>query len=170
MTVFRHAVALSSLVLPLLFMTGPTAEAVPPVPAVCSLSVVVEFSPGMTMNPAVIRSSSGGETGRLDCSGEMRGASVSGSGTFGVEVVDRGLLGGATCGQESGSGTVSMTIPTAAGEVKLTEPASVERVGASGTIRTPSFLGTFQGVPLVGDCVTAPVTKVLILAAGVLVS
>ena len=134
----------------------------------CNVALKVRFSPGFTFTPARIGFSSGGQRGAINCPAAVTGPTVTGPGTIGAEGTLRGLGGGATCMQEAGAGVVSIAIPTSEGIFKLKERVDIRRAGETGVARSRSFFWTYAVRVLEGDCVTRPVTEVLLVGPALL--
>ncbi|MDQ3678858.1 MAG: hypothetical protein M3401_19015 [Actinomycetota bacterium] len=112
---------------------------------------------------------SGGQTGRVICVGEIGGARVTGAGTGGIMYA----YSSGTCAAHVGLGTATWTIPTEAGPKQLTGTLSVRRIalGVLAEVRFPDALADLAGavVPVAGDCVITPLSKVHVTVAGPLV-
>jgi hypothetical protein len=152
----------------------------------CRFSSEFTIYPGLSATPNSGAFSSVPATGRLECDGPVRGARPTGSGSFaatgryGTADPDSCLSGG------EGAALQSFVLPTAEGELAFTNavtftlqllpgPEGEERAplrrwlsGAiiSGTFEGEAASGTFDVTALEGDCVTAPVTRVLFTARG----
>ena len=75
--------------------------------------------------------------------------------------------GSGTCLHHMGTGTVDYQFPTTSADIHLVEPGTYTLAGA-GEFVTPSLRGAFQVAPVVGDCVTKPVTSAVFLAEAML--
>jgi len=146
----------------------PPALAPAPVAAAQSTATCVhrwtdDVTPGVgpTMQRATF--SSHGETGAIECQGEIMGRRVTGPGTFGEEGVVEG-----TCGSGTGSATFSFTVVTSGGPLHLRMPVSFTYGPLTGVTTSESFPGVFVVVPMMGDCLTAPVTRIAVTRAGML--
>jgi hypothetical protein len=135
--------------------------------ATCSGTWHVSFSsPGVGITPQRVTFASHGAT--LICVGTVAGSPVTGPGTFGEE----GVLGG-TCLMGTGSGTLSVTIPTSAGLAKMRNVAFRLSTGPGfGFKYSDLFIGPliFVYLPTQGNCVTAGVTEIAAVAQFVLKS
>ena len=133
--------------------------------ATCTIIFPNRLSPGFSLTPSTGTYGSGGETGTISCLGSLDGHRVTGRGTFGFEGVYTG-----DCFGNTGSGTYSFTVPTEAGSKHFTGSYSERRTGFNGSIQASQPGGHFQGAFLVlpqkGDCLTSPVTEVVINMAG----
>jgi hypothetical protein len=139
------------LVLGLPLADNPRALADQP-PAVCSYTVENgTVSPGLSMTPASGRWQV--RPGPIDCVGSVDGKRITGRGV----IVGSGPLEG-TCALGSGSGTQFITIPTAGGEVHITQPTTFQWAGAGGPFQGPRMSGSFVFWATKGDCVNQPVT------------
>ncbi|MDQ4142656.1 MAG: hypothetical protein M3198_02760 [Actinomycetota bacterium] len=157
----------------LVTLVGGAVPFAPPAGArgrLCTVALPLRFSPGFTMTPSRISFSSGGQRGAIKCPAGIAGAAVTGPGTIGAKGTLRGLLGGANCIQEAGAGTVSIAIPTARGMLKLRERVEIRRVGETGIARSSSLAWTYAVRVLEGDCITRPVTAVLLVGPAVLLA
>jgi hypothetical protein len=141
------------------FAAGPSG----PVAARCAFSYSPAISPGVGLLTDSGTVSSGGETGTVDCSGDLDGREITGTGTWGFE----GRLSEANCVEGGkGSGRILMTVPTAAGLTHFEEfiTFAFGPVGAYpplvGDWVGDRTSGVFVVAPAEGDCVTAKVTRV----------
>jgi hypothetical protein len=139
--------------------------------AVCTFVANDQISPGLSLTPSTGGTvTTNGETGRIDCVGSVEGKQVTGPGTWGVNhSYGPGPLGNPTCLQSSGSGTYFYTVPTLQGSVHVVGIFTYTALGPGGTFSgkasTTSMSGTFQFVPTAGNCLTDPVTAILIAGA-----
>jgi len=133
--------------------------------ASCTFTFPNRLSPGFTLTSSTGTYGSGGETGTITCLGSLDGHRVAGPGTFGFEGVYTG-----DCFGNIGSGTYFFTVPTDVGSKHFTGSYTERRIGFNGPIQASQPGGRFQGVFLVlpqkGDCLTSPVTEVVINMAG----
>lgn len=135
----------------------------------CLADFVLTFSPGLSMTPSSGTYTSNGDTGTMTCEGSVAGRTFTGEGTRG-EAGRYGIGKPNTCADLDGIGkhTWSSTMPTDRGPLKLGGPVDVAYgffqgggiVG--GTIEGKSMYGEFTVIPLHGDCVTTPLTKVFV--------
>jgi hypothetical protein len=132
----------------------------------CLAEFDLTLSPGFSMTPSTGTFTSNGETGTITCDGPVNGKPVTGTGTRG-EVGRYGLDGPNSCSKPDGTGdeTFSLTVPTASGPQHVSDFATLT-YGAfqgggvlGGTLKSNRMYGTFNVTPMVGDCVTAPITK-----------
>lgn len=135
---------------------------------VCRFVAEFTLSPGLAMDPTSGTFTSGGETGRIACRG---GGAGRGEHPFGAD----GRYGTSdpdTCAAGEGAGVQSFTMPGAEGPEAVKNPIRFVFEAASdggpmaGRFEGERFSGTFRIVPLRGDCVTGPVTKVLLRGSG----
>lgn len=148
----------------------------------CRFASEFTIWPGLSVAPSSGSFASVSGTGTLECDGSVAGHHPTGRGTFGA-VGRYGTEGPDSC-LSGGEGTAvqSFTLPTAGGEVAITNPVTFtwrplprpvewERWSSgaliSGEFKGESASGTFEVAALEGDCVTAPVTRVLFTARGV---
>lgn len=140
----------------------------------CSAVFDISVSPGLSEDPSSGTFTSGGETGSMECRGEVNGKQAIGPGTWGVE----GAYGTAdpddcTSGGE-GEAEQSFTVPTTKGNEHITNMATftygaLEASGlVSGEFESPRFSGTFEVIPTEGDCVTEPITRAHVELRGML--
>ena len=145
----KVVLALMALSLPL---TGRALAVAEPATAVCTFTFDNgSLSPGLSPTPAPGYWRAG--PGPIDCTGSLNGRQVTGTGI----IVESGSLEG-NCAGGSGSGTQSITIPTAGGDVHFTQPISFRWMGAGGPFEGPRLSGTFEFRPTHGDCVREPLT------------
>ena len=134
-------------------------------PAECTFDYNPELTPGLTMTPASGSVTSHGETGTVECTGEVNGRQVTGPGTFGFE----GTFGtkekvSCTSGG-AGEGSVRLTVPTAAGPQHVKDSVAYAFGPAAGDLplvggwHGTRTTGRFVVLPTKGDCVTAPVQQ-----------
>jgi hypothetical protein len=126
--------------------------------AFCFHSWTDTVTPGVSVIPEKSTFTSNGEIWTLTCGGFVRGARVTGPGTFG----EHGTLEG-TCGQGSGQVHFSFTIPTTDGDQKFAFSFPFYWGPGGGTGNTQTFPGVFMFYPKVGDCFSQKVTEVNIM-------
>lgn len=133
--------------------------------ATCTFIFPNRLTPGFTLTFSTGTYGSGGETGTITCLGTLDGYRVTGPGTFGFEGVYTG-----NCFGNTGSGTYSFTVPTEVGAKHFTGTYTERRTGFNGPIQASQPGGRFEGFffvsPQKGDCLTAPVTEVVVDMAG----
>lgn len=134
-------------------------------PARCQFEYFPELEPGASLAPGSGKVTSHGTTGIARCTGSIDAKAITGEGKFGFEGM-YGTTKKVTC-QDGGDGTghLLLELPTEEGPVRLKDP--VEFVfGPSGGY--PTAVGDWTGersdgyyavLPVEGDCVTGPVTK-----------
>ncbi len=143
-----------------------TAHAASPSAAACVFEFPMTVTPGVAMDPANFTYTTGGETGTIVCVGTVHGQPVTGPGTIG----DQGM-GNGSCSGGAVTGTYTMTIPTDAGPKQLQVPyENLNYVGPHGARTTPEFAGNFAFLPTRGDCVTTPITEVVLAESAVLMT
>ncbi len=131
------------------------------------------ISPGLSMAATTGESTSGGETGTIDCDGWVAGRRPTGPGTFGL-AGRYGTRSADTCVSDGeGDGLQSFTIPTEQGPLHLESrftflyrAAESGGRGIAGKFEGKSLSGTFEIIPLDGDCGTTPVTRILFRGEG----
>jgi len=133
--------------------------------AVCSLRIPANLTPGFSRTSSTGTYGTGGETGTITCSGTVDGHRVTGPGSFGFKGTYTG-----ECFGNVGSGTYFFTVPTDVGQMHFTGTYTETRIGLTGPVEASQpgarFSGPLVVAPTKGDCVTAPVTEVLINIAG----
>lgn len=131
----------------------------------CEFSAEFTLAPGLSLQPGSGTFTSEGETGRMTCGG-VAGA-FGADGRYGTRDPD-------TCTGGEGDGVQSFWAPAPDRPAHVTNPirfvyGAVSEDGVmAGRFEGDRFSGTFRIVPLAGDCVTAPVTRVLLRGRGVL--
>jgi len=141
----------------------------------CAFEVDVTLSPGLSRQPSSGTFESKGESGKLDCQGNVGGQPASGRGTFGTEG-RYGLDGdGDDCRSKAGQGdgTAHFTVPTDGGGTQhiddpFTMTYRVDGRSVVGEITGQRFSGTFDVIQADGDCLWRPVTKIRIKGKGTL--
>jgi hypothetical protein len=125
---------------------------------VCTISVPVHFSPGLTMTPGSGVKGSGGETGTILCKGSIDGHNVTGQGGFGFD----GTYTDSSCTSGKGDLTFYGTVPTTDGPVHFKGAVTQSWVGLAfkmqGTLSGTPMKATAVAFPTHGDCLTTPVT------------
>jgi hypothetical protein len=144
----------------------------------CTFANDVDLSPGFSLQPG---SGTFTEKGApIECTGPVNGEQPTGIGTedqdgrYGVQHPNS--CASAITGDGEGDGVFNITIPTTGGDQRLTTHFTftfgrkVPTHGglAAGEFKGDHFSGTFEFKPIEGDCVTKPVTKVHVMAKGVL--
>jgi len=161
----RPVALLVGLLMPLIgFIPAADAAGV----AACAISGTINFAPSSTtaatqglwsIGPAVI-----------NCQGLLKGVSrITGPGSFRGSGSYKALpVGGGTCLQQVGTGTVEYLIPTSDNDVHISERHDFILAGG-GEFTTPSLRGAFQATPPYdGDCVTKPVTRATFVAQALM--
>jgi hypothetical protein len=138
----------------------------------CTFEVDVTLSPGLSRQPSSGTFDSKGESGRLDCQGQLGGKPVSGRGTFGAE----GRYGtdgdGDDCRSKEGKGegTGHFTVPVEGGTEHVDDPFKmtyrVDGRSVVGEITGQRFTGTFDVTKADGDCLWNPVRKIRLVGRG----
>lgn len=160
---------------------GVTAAPAPPSgrPTECRFEAEFTIAPGLGLVPSSGTFTSGGERGRLACDGPVAGRAPAGAGTFGAGG-RYGVDGPDGCLTGDGHVLQSFTLPTAEGPYHFTNDARFtwrpepRRSGnpaapfalATGRFDGPRMSGTLEIVPVEGDCVSAPATRVLVRLRG----
>ena len=145
------------------------ASAAPATSATCTGLMTVSLSPGFTPAAGVGTATSGGQTGEMLCLGTLDGHQITGTGTFGVK---EKYTSGAACLTDTSKGQVFATFPTTGGPISITGTLQARRVGLveSIGIQFPGsqFTGVAIDVPTEGNCLTDPLTRVLVSVTGTL--
>lgn len=140
----------------------------------CSVKNPVTLTPGVSLQGSTGTFESK-TIGTVTCDGPVNGVKPTGPGTF----LDKGNYGTQDpddcLGGGEGTGSYTMVFPTARGKKTVVLAFTLE-FGAPSTqggligihTKGDGFVGEFGGTPTAGDCVTAPVTKVLALGTIVL--
>ncbi|MGQ0464902.1 MAG: hypothetical protein ACT4QG_06240 [Sporichthyaceae bacterium] len=160
-----RGLAVTGLALAVCFPSSASAAAVDASgPAVCNAQVTVALKPGVSTNSGSFDYASNGQNGTITCQGEVNGSPVTGPGT----VEDRGKGSGSCMGGKV-EGVNIVTIPTAKGPQTFTIPVRADFNGPLG-IRNPApdYPGGFLFAPTKGDCVTGPITEVIVQIPGIL--
>ncbi len=138
----------------------------------CAFEVDVSLSPGLSREPSTGTFESNGESGKLDCQGNVGGQPATGRGTFGVEG-RYGIDGdGDDCRskQGQGDGTAHFTVPVEGGSQHVDDPFTmtyqVDGRRVVGEITGRRFSGTFDVTQAQGDCLWKPVTRIRIKGKG----
>jgi len=167
-----RGIALVVAVLGIQATTGAGAEQ-PGTP--CAFEVDISLSPGLSRQPSSGTFDSKGESGKLDCQGNVDGQPAAGRGTFGTEG-RYGLDGdGDDCRSKEGrgDGTAHLTVPTEGGgtdhvDDPFTMTYRVDGRSVVGEITGQRFSGTFDVTQADGDCLWRPVTRIRIKGKGYL--
>src|SRR5579884_2363365 len=138
----------------------------------CAFDVDVALSPGLSRSPSHGRFDSGGESGTIDCQGDVGGQPATGRGTFGAEG-RYGVAGsGDSCQSKEGrgDGTVHLTVPVEGGTRHVDDPFTltyrVDGRSVVGEITGQRFSATFDVTKANGDCLWRPVTRIHIRGRG----
>ena len=158
-----------SFVIALALVSGPgisTATAAGGGGTHCTWQFDVVAAPGLSTNPSSGTVTTNGETGTSSCDGPVNGNNPTGAGRSGYDG-RYGTKNPDTCqsGGE-GAGTFTITIPTSAGDQRISDADNTYTYGAfkagapfSGEFKGSRMSGTFDVQPLDGDCASKPVTK-----------
>jgi len=138
----------------------------------CTFEVEVTMSPGLSDHRSSGTFDSKGETGKIDCQGDVGGQRATGPGSFGTE----GRYGtdgdGDDCQSKrgQGDGTAHLTIPVEGGSRHVDDPFDltyrVDGRSVVGEITGRRFTATFDVTKADGDCLWRPVTKIRIKGKG----
>jgi hypothetical protein len=144
----------------------------------CTFAYVITLSPGLSTEGSSGTVTTNGPTGKLDCDGPVNGRKPNGEGTIGIsgnygttdsDSCTSGLVGGG-----EGAGSTTLAVPTRGGEQVVTDGYALtygqtsSKGVVSGAFEGERYSGTFDLHPLEGDCVTRPITKVLVTGEGFL--
>jgi hypothetical protein len=138
----------------------------------CAFEVDVSLSPGLSREPSSGSFESQGESGVVDCQGNVSGQPATGPGSFGAE----GRYGTDSDGDDcrsregQGDGTAHFTVPVEGGSHHVDDPFTmtyrVEGRTVVGEITGRRFTGTFGITQADGDCLRRPVTRIRIKGTG----
>jgi hypothetical protein len=147
--------------------------ATPSVPSgqalLCTADWVVRLDQPISMTESFGQFTSGGETGVINCHGNLGGQPVTGPGTYGESgAFGPGRVGGADCTNGGGAGDYTATIPTAAGPQHVSGMVSFNWTGPIGVVFDGQFPSAFRLSPGAGDCFNQPARELHFQAAGVL--
>lgn len=159
----------TSLIIALALMSGPgvaTATATSGSGTHCTWQFDVVAAPGLSTNPSSGTVTTNGDTGTATCDGPVNGNKPTGPGTSGYDG-HYGTKDPDTCqGGGEGAGTFTITIPTSAGDQRISDTDNTYTYGGfkggspfSGAFKGSHMSGTFEVQPLDGDCASKPVTK-----------
>lgn len=142
------------------------AQAADAAPTVCVASFTATIIPGFTMTPSAGKLTSQGQTGSVDCFGQIAGHRITGPGTLGfTERHSRG-----SCRGHTGTGRVHLVIPTTAGDKDLVGTLAVRRTALTVRVRVrfPGIRYSGSGVifPRMGDCATTPLEQIKVTLTG----
>lgn len=138
----------------------------------CTFEVDVTLSPGLSSRPSSGSFDSNGESGKLDCRGNVGGKPATGRGTFGAD----GRYGTGGDGDHCytkegrGEGTARFTVPVEGGSEHVEDPFTltyrVDGRSVVGDITGRRFTGTFDVTKADGDCLRNPVRKIRLKGRG----
>ena len=138
----------------------------------CAFEVDVSLSPGLSRDPSSGTFDSQGESGKLDCQGNVGGQPATGQGTFGADG-RYGIDGdGDDCRSKEGQGdgTAHFTVPVEGGTQHVDDPFTMtyrlDGRSVVGEITGQRFSATFDVTQADGDCLWRPVTKIRIKGKG----
>ncbi len=132
--------------------------ALPPVDAAaatqgyCHIDIVLESPEGLGIEPGSATYTS---SGSADCFGTPGGVQATGPGTY----TSFGTFEGG-CAGASGTFDYRITLPTTQGQAVLEDAGEF----TSPYFTSPTGFGAFEFTPIEGDCVTAPLTKMRVIA------
>jgi hypothetical protein len=139
----------------------------------CAFEADVSLSPGLSRSPSSGTFTTKGESGSLDCQGDVGGGQpATGRGTFGAD--GRYGTGGSgdSCDTRSGQGdgTAHYTVPVDGGSRHIDDPFTltyrVDGRSVVGQITGQRFSGTFDVTKANGDCFWHAITKIHIKGKG----
>ena len=138
-------------------------------PLVCTADWVVTLDQPISRVSSFGQFTSGGETGVIDCRGDVGGHPVTGPGTYGESgAFGPDPAGGADCSTGSGAADFTATLPTAAGPRHVGGLVSFYWAGPAGVVFDGRFPGAFRLSPGEGDCVNQPARQLHFQAGGLL--
>jgi hypothetical protein len=138
----------------------------------CTFEADVSLSPGLSRSPSSGSFTTRGESGTLDCQGDVGGQPASGRGTFGAEGRYGTDGGGDSCRsrQGRGDGTAHLTVPVDGGtqhvDDRFTLTYRVDGRSVVGEITGERFTGTFDVTKADGDCLWHPITRIHVKGRG----
>lgn len=151
-------------------LVAPTARAAEATP--CIFEVDMTLSPGLSRQPSSGTFGSEGESGTLDCRGDVGGRPVTGQGSFGADGRYGTAGDGDHCRSKAGrgEGTARLTVPVEGGSRHVDDPFTmtyrVEGRHVVGEITGRQFTGTFDVTRANGDCLRKAITKIRIKGRG----
>ena len=139
----------------------------------CAFEADVSLSPGLSRSPSSGTFTTKGESGTLDCQGDVGGGQpATGRGTFGAD----GRYGtggnGDSCDSRAGQGdgTAHLTVPVEGGTRHIDDPFRltyrVDGRSVVGEITGQRFSATFDVTRSNGDCLWHSVTRIHIKGRG----
>jgi hypothetical protein len=141
--------------------------------APCAFEVNISLSPGLSRSPSSGTFDSRGESGTLDCQGDVGGHPAAGRGSFGAEGHYGTAGNGDHCQSKEGrgDGTAHLTVPVEGGgrqhvDDPFTLTYRVDGRSVVGEITGQRFTGTFDVTQADGDCLWHPVTRIHIKGKG----
>jgi len=138
----------------------------------CAFDVDVSLSPGLSRSPSRGTFDSGGESGTLDCQGDVGGQPATGRGSFGAEGRYGTAGDGDSCQSKEGrgEGTAHLTVPVQGGSRHVDDPFTltyrVDGRSVVGQIIGQRFNATFDVTKANGDCLWRPVNRIHIRGRG----
>jgi hypothetical protein len=161
----RSVAALAAVAL----LAAAPAQAAGTTSAVCAGAFKASVSPGFSLTPSSGTVTTNGEVRSLTCAGRIDGQRVTGAGTVGADYV---YAPGSTCLSHAGSGTVRLTLPTAAGTKHMVGALTVHRAALVLSIDAQFPTARFNGIgvvlPLAGSCLFTPWRRALVSVTGLL--
>jgi hypothetical protein len=142
----------------------------------CHATIDFDLTPGFSAQPSTGAFTTHGETAPIECAGPVNGHRPTGPGMVGGEgrygVPNPASCASAVTGDGAGVRTETATIPTADGPVHLVNKGTFTFGGkvpthgglVAGSFSGQGWSGTFEFLPLTGDCFTSPVTRVRVFA------
>jgi hypothetical protein len=158
-------------------LLGPVLTATPPTGAEesgtpCAFEADVSLSPGLSRSPSSGTFDTKGESGTLDCQGDVGGQPAAGRGTFGAEGRYGTAGDGDSCRSREGrgDGTAHYTVPVQGGSRHVDDPFTltyrVDGRSVVGEINGQRFSGTFDVTKADGDCFWHTIKKIHIQGKG----
>lgn len=129
--------------------------------AFCSFEFTATLSPGLSAMTPTAGTVSMSSPGKITCHGDAYGKEITGPGTL-EGTATYGARGPETCAMGSGTGDLTLTLPTADGPMKLKYAITYQRLGPMGPFNSPGYNGGFGFMPTKGDCFTAPITQAMV--------
>lgn len=135
----------------------------------CTVENPVDLTPGLSLLEGSTGTFDNQSRATVSCDGPVHGITPTGpgkmldKGAYGTKDPDDCVHGG------EGTGAYTMTLPTAKGTKTVVLPFALEFAAPStngGLVgvhtRGDGFTGEFGAIPSAGDCVSAPVTQVMV--------
>jgi hypothetical protein len=140
----------------------------------CAFELDVTLSPGLSAAPSSGTFQSKGESGTLECQGNVGGRPATGTGTFGAEGRYGTSGDGDSCRSKKGGGDgiAHLTVPVEGGSQHVDDPFTltyrIDGQRVVGEISGRRFTGSFGVTGSEGDCLRHPITRIHLKGKGLL--